>query len=130
MVIYADLDFYTNEYRKNMCGNTAIADSDFPHYALKATKEIRARTFGNIREDDILDEVMMCCCEIAEKLFNLDRARGENGMVLQSYSNDGDSGTFQTADMTQAGISAGIDQIVRSWLLDTGMLFCGRRKMV
>lgn len=127
MVIYADISFYTNKYRKNVDGR--IADSDFPYYALKATKEIRARTFGNIDECAMIpEEVQMCCCEVAEKLHDLDRAKDENGMVLQSYSNDGDSGTFQASDMTSEGVSRAIDRIVRSWLLDTGLMFCGRRR--
>lgn len=127
MTAYADISFYTNEYRRNRDGG--IAGSDFAYYALKATKEIRARTFGNIKENgQIPDEVQLCCCEIAEKLHDLDRAKGEHGMVLQNYSNDGDSGTFLASEMTTDGIATAIDQIVRSWLLETGLMFCGRRR--
>lgn len=127
MTAYADISFYTNEYRQNQDGG--IADSDFAYYALKATKEIRARTFGNIKESGLVpDEVRLCCCEVAEKLHDLDRAKGENGMVLQNYSNDGDSGTFLASEMTMGCVSAAIDQIVRSWLLETGLMFCGRRR--
>lgn len=128
MTAYADISFYINEYRRNRDGGIAV--SDFAYYAMKATKEIRARTFGNIDEAaPIPDEVRLCCCEIAEKLYDLDCAKGENGMVLQSYSNDGDSGSFQAVDMTSGGMTVAIDQITRSWLLETGLMFCGRRRI-
>lgn len=129
MTAYADIGFYINEYRRNRDGG--IADSDFSYYALKATNEIRARTFGNIKADGLIpDEVRLCCCEVAEKLHDLDRAKGENGMVLQNYSNDGDSGTFLASEMTTDAIATAIDQIVRSWLLETGLMFCGRRRVL
>lgn len=127
MGIYADISFYANQYRQN--SEPRIADSDFLYYAQKATKEIRVRTFGNIDESGPVPyDVQMCCCEVAEKLCDADRAKGENGMVLQSYSNDGDSGTFQAADMTPDGVASAVDLIVRSWLLDTGLMYCGRRR--
>lgn len=126
MAAYADISFYTNNYRQNAPGG--IADSEFLYYAQKATKEIRARTFGNIDEHGpVLEEVQMCCCEVAEKLHDLGSAKGDNGMVLQSYSNDGDSGTFQAAELSQEGMREAIDQIARSWLTNTGLMFCGRR---
>lgn len=124
MLEYADKSFYLNEYR---CGiDDGIAGDRFPYYSRRATKEIRARTFGNIDESaELPDEVKMCCCEVAEKLYDLDRAKGENGLILQVYSNDGESGTFLTMDMTTDGLSGAIDLIVRSWLLSTGLMFCG-----
>lgn len=124
---YADKEYYANEYRSG--ADVKITGPQFNYYAMLATKEIRARTFGNIKEDtDLPDEVKMCCCEVAEKLYDADRAKGENGMVLQSYSNDGDSGSFQASDMTTEGISAAINGIVRGWLLHTGLMYCGVRK--
>lgn len=127
MNVYADLTFYANGYR---CGaETRIPDGMFRHYAVRATKEIRARTFGNIEGcAQVPEEAQMCCCEVAEKLYDLDCAKGDNGMVLQSYSNDGDSGTFQASEMTSVGMEEAITKIVRGWLLDTGMMFCGRGK--
>lgn len=124
---YADKEYYANAYH---CGaDVKIAGPKFDQYAMRATKEIRARTFGNIKEDaELQDEVRMCCCEVAEKLYDADCAKGENGMVLQSYSNDGDSGSFQASEMTAEGVSAAIDGIVRSWLLDIGLMYCGVRR--
>lgn len=127
MKAYADIAFYANEYLCN--AGTRIPEDKFPYYAMRATKEISARTFGNTdRCAQVPEEARMCCCEVAEKLYDLDCAKSGNGMVLQSYSNDGDSGTFQAADMTASGMEAAVTKIVRGWLLGTGLMFCGRGK--
>lgn len=126
MLRYADKEYYANTYR---CGAEKIPGSQFAYYAMLSTKELRARTFGNIDEKkELPDEVRMCCCEVAEKLFDVDNARAENGLVLQSYSNDGDSGTYQTSEMTGEGIAETIDEIVRGWLLNTGLMYCGVKR--
>lgn len=124
---YADESYYTEEYRQGMAA--PISGPEFSFYARKATKEIRTRTFGNIKESgEIMEEVKMCCCELAEKLYMDDQAKEKNGLVLQNFSNDGESGTFQVQDQTAEGIEAGIGRIIRGWLSDTGLLFCGVRK--
>lgn len=126
LAAYADEKYYVEVYRNGV--DAPISGPQFCFYARLATKEIRSRTFGNIDEDSgIPEEVRMCCCEIAEKLHDRDLAKGENGMVMQSFSNDGDTGTFLASEMTQEGLATSIDQIVRSWLLNTGLMFCGRR---
>lgn len=121
---YADWEFYKTEYRAET--DPAISVSDFSYYAMLATTKIRFRTNGNIKEsEEIPEEVRMCCCEIAERLYELDKAKGENGLILQSYSNDGDSGTFKTDDVTTKAVETAVDKIIRNWLAGTGLLFCG-----
>ena len=67
----------------------------------------------------------MCCCELAEKLYSLESARDENGMFLQSFSNDGESGAYKTDDMSEVGIRRSVSGIVKKWLLHTGLMYCG-----
>lgn len=124
MESYADEQFYTEVYRAGL--TPPISGPQFDFYSRIASKEIRGRTFGSIeRSGGIPYEVKMCCCELAEKLSAYDSAKDENGRILQSYSNDGDSGSFQAVDQTTEGREKEIRQILRSWLLDTGLLFCG-----
>lgn len=127
IIAYADEAYYIAVYRAGM--EPPISGSSFNFYARTATKEIRARTFGNIDESaDIPDEVKMCCCEMAEKLHTVESAKDGNGLVLQSYSNDGESGSYLASDLTDAGVSAALDGIARGWLLDTGLMYCGVRR--
>lgn len=127
IMAYADETYYISVYRTG--AEPPVSGPAFNFYARTATKEIRARTFGNIDESgEIPDEVKMCCCEVAEKLHNIESAKDSNGLVLQSYSNDGESGTYLASDLTDSGVSAALDGIVRSWLLDTGLMYCGVRK--
>lgn len=124
MISYADLDFYKNSYL--MGRGSKVPDKEFPYWAVLASGEIRQRTFNRVDNmTDIPEEVKMCCCEAAEKLYLAEAAKDENGMVLQSFSNDGESGTYKTDDMSETGIQRGISRIIRKWLIHTGLMYCG-----
>ncbi len=124
MISYADLEFYKNSYL--MGRDSKIPDKEFPYWAVLASGEIRQRTFKRVDNmTDIPEEVKMCCCEAAEKLYLAEAAKDENGMVLQSFSNDGESGTYKTDDMSETGIRRGISGIIRKWLIHTGLMYCG-----
>ncbi len=121
---YTDKEFYKNQY---LLGRTPkIPDADFPYWAMLASGEIRQRTFNRV--DDlgrIPDEVGMCCCEIAEKMCSVESVKDENGMILQSYGNDGGTGTYKTDDLSESGVRRSITRIIRKWLGNTGLMYCG-----
>lgn len=124
MISYADLEFYKNSYL--MGRDSKIPDKEFPYWAVLASGEIRQRTFNRVDNmTDIPEEVKMCCCEAAEKLYLAEAAKDENGMVMQSFSNDGESGTYKTDDMSETGIQRGISRTIRKWLIHTGLMYCG-----
>lgn len=125
--MYADEEFYKTEYKRGK--EPVISSSDFSYYGMLATARIRFRTNGNIDESaTIPEEVGMCCCEIAEKICQAEKAKGENGLVLQSYSNDGDSGTFKTDEISVNAVDQAVDGIIKRWLSGTGLLFCGVKR--
>lgn len=124
MKSYAEIEFYKDSYLLGRAPK--IPDAEFPYWVMLASGEIRQRTFG--RADgmaDIPGEIRMCCCEVAEKLYLVDSAKDANGMVLQSFSNDGESGTYKADDMSEAGVRRAVSGIIRKWLLHTGFLYCG-----
>ncbi len=124
MKSYANNEFYKESYLLGR--DSKIPDAEFLHWAMLASGEIRQRTFDRIDAlEEIPEEVRMCCCELAEKLYSLESARDENGMFLQSFSNDGESGTYKADDMSEAGIRHSISEIVKRWLLHTGLMYCG-----
>lgn len=124
---YTDKEFYTNEYL--MGRKAVISAADFPFYASAATKRIRHRTCGNIDEDEVITvEVQMCCCEVAERLCKYEFAKDEAGRVLQSFSNDGNSGTFAESGISSTDVDKEIDTIIKRVLAGTGLLYCGVRR--
>lgn len=121
---YADTGFYKNQY---LLGRTPkIPDAEFPYWAMLASGEIRQRTFNRVDDlGGIPDEVGMCCCEIAEKMYSVESVKDENGMILQSYGNDGETGTYKTDDLSESGVRRSITRIVRKWLGNTDLMYCG-----
>lgn len=128
--MYADYGFYINNYLNLEEGEEApVKEGVFSSYAVKATKKIRHRTNGNICEtEEIPEEVKMCCCELAERMQGYDAMKDDNGRILQGFSNDGNSGTFCVENLTEKSLEHGIDTIIREWLSNTGLLFCGVKK--
>lgn len=127
MKIYADTEFYRNQY---LLGRTPkIPDADFPYWAMLASGEIRQRTFQRVEALEVIpEEVGMCCCELAEKLYSVDAARDENGMILQSYGNDGETGTYKIDDLSELEVRRGITRIIRKWIGNTGVMYCGVKR--
>ena len=103
-----------------------IPEKEFDYYAMLASVRIRRSTFEQIDNlDNIPDEVQMCCCEVAEKLYMVDAAKGENGLILQSFGNDGETGTFKVDEMSEEAVQKSISCIIRKWLVNTGYMYCG-----
>lgn len=78
----------------------------------------------------ITDEVKDCTCELAELLYQADKSAqqaAEQGGILQSYSNDGESGTFDVSQstFTEEGKAKKTREIVYRYLGNTGLLYAG-----
>ena len=71
-----------------------------------------------------------CTCELTDLLYQADQRAQQDaaqGGPLQSYSNDGESGTFALAESiyTESGKRKKIREIIRRHLSDTGLLYAG-----
>lgn len=121
---YADTEFYKNQFLLGRAPK--IPDAEFPYWVMLASGEIRQRTFNRVDSlDKIPDEVGMCCCELAEKMYSVESVKDENGMILKSYGNDGETGTYKTDDLSESGVRRSITRIVRKWLGNTDLMYCG-----
>lgn len=124
MKVYTDTEFYEHYYLLGR--EPKISEKEFNYWSMLASANIRRITFGCIDHmENVPDEVQMCCCEVAEKLYIADRARGEDGMLHQSYGNDGETGTFKTDELSEEAVQKSISQIIRKWLANTGLMYCG-----
>ena len=64
MKAYASESYYIGVY---LCGKEPDISAAFDFYAMQATSLMKQYTLDNVDENDIPEEVKMCCCELAEK---------------------------------------------------------------
>lgn len=108
---YADYEFYKNEYY----GDT-IAESDFPKWADKASRQIDVFTFKRLLsaypEDEYTDkQIKLCMCDLAEKMMETDKylkasALNEDGhaVAVKSVSAGSESITYATGETVYASV--------------------------
>lgn len=81
---YADYDFYKNEYF-----GRAITEDDFPRLALRGSQYIDYITQGRAAGRADLEDVKMCCCELAEQYQTIETAQELARKSLASGSSGG-----------------------------------------
>ena len=105
------------DYTAFLSGKEAVINAaSFDFYARKATQLINQQTFGNISE--VTDNIKNCCCEVAESFYKQDNDKGITSEKVGNYSvsKNVKSGADYSSDRTG---------IIRSYLLDTGLLYKG-----
>lgn len=123
MTIYADSEFYLNEY---LSGKDAVLPEQSAVFWLrKAQETLKTFTFDNIDENAAIPyEVKMCICEIAELLYSDEkRATLQGGIASESV--EGWSKHYESSQQTEAHLKIKIKSCVTTWLADTGLLYCG-----
>lgn len=108
---YADYEFYKNEYY----GDT-MAESDFPKWADRASRQIDVFTFRRLLSaypaDEYTDmQIKLCVCELAQKMMETDKylkasALNEDGhaSVVKSVSAGSESITYATGETVYASV--------------------------
>ena len=106
------------DYQEYLSGKEAVIDTaSFAFFARKATQLINQQTFGNISE--VTEAIKNCCCEVAESFFKQDQKSAEiTSEKVGNYSVTKNVKTAPEYDSERTGI-------IRSWLLDTGLLYRG-----
>lgn len=126
MNMYADEKYYNEEYLAGK--ESVIPAGSFVYYSRRASHQINRYTYGRLIAGwDVTEAVKQCCCELAEYMHSCDQQK-EQMAGRVSYSNDGQSGTFDTVSYTEQEKNKKIRSIIRDYLADTGLLFQGRYK--
>ena len=112
----------------------AVPEAVFPYWEKQAERIIDQYTFDRVKRDNglVSDMVRDCACELAELLYAADSVsqqtlqQGGAGPLV-SYSNDGESGTFDLSQSvyTESGKAAKIREIIYRYLGSTGLLYAG-----
>lgn len=128
--MYASYNYYESGYL--MGRDPKLSEDEFPLWEKQAERVLNQYTFSRLVSNFglITDEVKDCTCELAELLYQADKSTqqaAEQGGILQSYSNDGESGTFDVSQstFTEEGKAKKTREIVYRYLGNTGLLYAG-----
>ena len=129
--MYADHKYYETGY---LLGRSSVIPEDaYPYWEKQAERVLNQYTLSRLVADFnlITDEVKDCTCELAELLYQADtvsqKAVEQGGGLLSSYSNDGQSGTFDLSQSsyTEEGKKRKTQEIIYKYLGNTGLLYRG-----
>lgn len=128
--MYVNYGYYESKYLLGR--EPTVPEDDFMFWEKQTERVLNQYTFGRLTADTefLTDEVKDCACELAELLYQADRSAQQaavQGGVLQSYSNDGESGTFDLSQstFTEEGKAKKISEIIHRYLGNTGLLYRG-----
>ena len=128
--MYASYNYYESGYL--MGRDPKLSEDEFPLWEKQAERVLNQYTFSCLVSNFglITDDVKDCVCELAELLYQADKSAqqaAEQGGVLQSYSNDGESGTFDLSQstFTEEGKAKKTREIIYRYLGNTGLLYAG-----
>lgn len=129
--MYADHKYYETGY---LLGRPPVIPEDaYPYWEKQAERVLNQYTLSRLVADFnlITDEVKDCTCELAELLYQADtvsqKAAEQGGGLLSSYSNDGQSETFDLSQSsyTEEGKKRKTQEIICKYLGNTGLLYRG-----
>lgn len=133
-MVYADYQYYANGYLLGR--EPVVPEKTFPYWEKQARTEVDKFTYERILTHSglISDKVKDCVCELAELLYQADSV-AQQGLQqgaagpLTSYSNDGESGTFDLSKSTytEEGKEKKAKEIIYRHLGNTGLLYAGVR---
>jgi hypothetical protein len=117
MTNYADFAYYTDTYK-----GAVLDTASFDLYARKATQIIKQYTFNRVNDNNIPDDVKMCCCELAEEINKHDKANTGN---IASEKVGEYSVTYVDKEKAEELNSGKCTDIIYNWLAMTGLLYRG-----
>ena len=128
--MYTSYNYYESGYL--MGRDPKLSEDEFPLWEKQAERVLNQYTFSRLASNFglITDDVKDCACELAELLYQADKSTqqaAEQGGILQSYSNDGESGSFDVSQstFTEEGKAKKTREIVYRYLGNTGLLYAG-----
>lgn len=123
MIKYVDYEYYNGTWKEEM-GEVSIPQASFNKWSIKASNEIKYRTFGNIGLV-VPESVKLCTCELAEHLYSCSQRDIESDNSVSSEKDGSWSVSYKNRTLIEKEDSEKADSIINNWLLSTGLLYCG-----
>lgn len=127
--MYADYEYYASEY---LLGRTpAVPEKEFSYWEKQARVVVDQHTFNRIKTDETLisEPVKDCVCAVADHLYKANQLNqgGQAPGVMASYSNDGESATYNVSGSvyTESGSKKKVRSLIYQYLGNTGLLYAG-----
>lgn len=123
-MIYVTEEFYLTKY---LLGRNPAIDTGFHFYARQASRVVDRYTFGrlgSVSESEIPEEVQMCCCELAETLYQQQRQKTASGGKISEKIGTY-SVTFSNAQEAANAAASEQRSIIMKWLSNTGLCYRG-----
>lgn len=118
---YADYTFYSTQFF-----GTAIAESDFPRLALRASAAIDEITFGRAEVETVeatVTKIKNAMCAVAEEIQTQEQNSGVDAVTSESQ---GQYSVSYAANSTRARTNTRKQQdAAHPWLANTGLMFAG-----
>ena len=133
-----------SDYTAYRTGSTKVmSDTEFPYYEKQAEWELGRQTGGllssvsvvstvaSITINDVVYPLVLadlkgCLCELAEYLYTYEATFNKAlGGLMSSYSNDGQSGSFNNAGINAGAKSREIRGIAKKYLSGTVLMQMG-----
>lgn len=114
-MIYADYDYYLNEYFGN-----SISDADFPRLSRQASAYIDTVTYGSAEkatDSKVIAKLSDTCCAVAEVMY-----KQEQGGEVASESNHSVSRTYVTSGKS---VECRMYDAAALYLSNTGLMYAG-----
>jgi hypothetical protein len=116
---YADYQFYATQYL-----GTAIAESDFPQLALKASAVLDQLTFGRAAGNtEYPTQIKNAMCAIAEELQQQSLSGGADGIASESQGQY--SVSYVAGSNRSLSNRAKLFNVAALWLQSTYLMFGG-----
>lgn len=120
-MIFADADFYKNEYLLGRAETIPL--DEFLFWSRKASTYINMKTSNRITKDNIIESVKLCTCEIAEAYFTENENRQSDN--ISSETTGGHSVSYADQRLDSDEFDGNIKPILFRWLANTGLLYRG-----
>lgn len=115
MKAYASESYYIGVY---LCGREPDISAAFDFYAMQATSLMKRYILDNVDENDIPEEVKMCCCELAENIFKAEQDGGTQGVSSESVG--GWSKSYESSDIRRQNADRTVHDIVYNGSAEQG----------
>lgn len=125
MAAYTEFDYYSGTFL-----GVAIAESDFPRLALRASEKLDAICFDRVAavvtagtDTATITKIKNACCSVAEEIQAQESAGNQDGITSERVGNY--SVSYGNKSRSALSNDEKVNVIARQYLANTGLMYAG-----